>query len=227
MATRAELIYDIKEYLKKYSDDSDIPSRYIMYLYKNKRARNLRQVFNDTKKSFDASMVQSLCMEVEGVSNSVCGIDLPCKIVRTKKALPNLLDLRNRNSLLYVGPSVHIAESFKLITLPQLPYIFDRPYSNGIFSFIDEQGFIYLISKKKSLDFLECLYVKGVFEDPESLSDFKNCCGDCGEETSCFTDDTPYPLQPFLIETIRAEIIKELASREQIPEDKENNADDK
>lgn len=227
MATRNELIYDIKEYFKKYSDDNNMSSRHIMYMYRTKRARNLRQLFSDLKKSFDSSITQSLCVGLEEVNSTLCGDDLGCKVLRSKEPIPKLIDFRNRNSLLSVTPTDIMANPFKQIEDSQLPHIFNRPFSNGIYAYKDNDDYIYILSKSKTINFMDCVYIKGIFEDPEALEDYTNCCGeDCTSSTACFTDDTEYPLQPFLIDTIRLEIIKELAPREPIREEKDNNSDD-
>ena len=180
----------------------------------------------DLTLSFDASIIQSLCIELEVTTTDLCGGALGCKVLRSKSPIPTLLELRNRDTLLYIGPTVITGGSFKLINLTQVPFIFDRSFSNGIFTFLDENGYVYVISKSKSINFLSCITVRGIFEDPEALEGFSKCCGECDEDELCFTDDTEYQLQPYLIEVIRAEIIKEFVTKENIPEDKDNNADD-
>lgn len=226
MATKLELVYDVKEYLKAYSDDVELSDEYILYLYRKKRAKHLRRILNDYTRKFDNIILQTLCMELEMVDENVCGIKFGCKILRTKEALPSLIDLRSRDSLISVGPSNITSEGFKLIKLAEAPFILDKPYSNGIYAFLNTDGHIYLVSNDDAHVLLECIRVTALFEDPEDLSNFKNCCGEeCNDSIdSCFDDDTEYPMQGFLIDEISNEIKKELVSRFNIPEDTDNNS---
>ena len=42
----SKIIYDIKESLKEYTDDSELDNRYIIHLFNIKRAKYLRQQLN-------------------------------------------------------------------------------------------------------------------------------------------------------------------------------------
>ena len=50
MAKFNEIIYDVREAVKQYSDDSELDDRYIKYLYNNKRSKYLRQDLNNYSK---------------------------------------------------------------------------------------------------------------------------------------------------------------------------------
>lgn len=228
MASQNELIYDIKEYLKAYSDDVELSDRHILYMYRKKRAKYLRRLLNDYTRKFDDLIIQSLCMELECVDRATCGLELGCTIVRTVKPLPTLLELRSRDTLLSVGPTMVGGETFKIIKLSEVPYILEKPFSRGIYAFLNTDGHIYLISNNDAHILLECITVTGLFEDPDALADFTNCCkGDCGDDpTPCFSGDEEYPLQSFLIDDISNEIKKELMARMRLTEDPENNATD-
>lgn len=226
MANKLELIYDIKEYLKAYSDDIELSNEYVLYLYRKKRAKHLRRLLNDYTRKFDNIILQSLCVGVEEVDKSVCGFDYGCKIMRSKVPLPSLIDLRSRSSLISVGPSVVASENFKIINSSQAPFILSKKYSSGIYTFLNPDGYLYLISNSDSLKLLECIYVTALFEDPEELETFTNCCGECDNIESCFTDETEYPMQGFLIDEISNEIKKELLVRLNIDEDNVNNSAD-
>lgn len=227
MSSKLELIYDIKDYMKAYSDDTELSNEHIMYLYRKKRAKYLRQLLNDYTRKFDNVILQSFCIGVEEVSKALCSIDVGCTILRTKQPIPTLLDLRSRDSLVGIGPSLIASERFKIIKEEQAPYILDKKYANGIYSFLGSDGYVYFISNDDAHLLLECIYITGLFEDPEELESFTDCCsGDCQDAEPCFTEDSEYPLQGFLVDDISNEIKKELVARLQIPEDKNNNSDD-
>jgi hypothetical protein len=205
MATRKELIYDIKEYLKQYSDDNDYPNRYIEYLWNKKRSKYLRRLLNDLTRKFDEVIQQQFCMDLELV--------------------PDLLEIRSRSGLISVGPTDFTMARFKMISLEEVPNIFHKPFALGIYAFLNTDGHLYIISKKDSHKLLKCVTVIGVFEDPFDVEGFFDCC-DCENPTTCFPDDAEYPIQGFLIDEIRMEIIKELVPREQIQQDERNNSDE-
>jgi hypothetical protein len=46
MATVSEIVYDVREALKLYSDDAEITNSYIKYLYNIKRSKYLRRELN-------------------------------------------------------------------------------------------------------------------------------------------------------------------------------------
>ncbi len=228
MATKLQIIYDVKELLKKYNDDSEYDDRHILYLYNIKRAKFLRQLLDDKTRGFDNILLQSLCLSFEEVDKALCGLEVGCTIMKSTKPLPKLLEVRNRNTLVSIQPSIMLSKPFKVINFTEASYILDRPYSNGIYATVDVDGYIYLISNLEEHKLINCLYINAIFEDPSELESYSNCC-DCEnlQNESCFDNDTDYPAPSFLIDDIRNEIIKLLiTSKEKIKEDKNNNSDD-
>ena len=66
--TLNKLIFDVREYLKQYNNDSDLDDRYITYLYGIKRAKYLRQELNNFQRTTDITSTQTLCLKLEEVS---------------------------------------------------------------------------------------------------------------------------------------------------------------
>lgn len=229
MATKLEVIYDVKELLKKYGDDSEYDDRHILYLYNIKRAKFLRQLLDDKTRRFDNILIQSICLSFEEVDKGLCGLEVGCTIMKSTRPLPQLLQVRNRNTLVSIQPAVMLSKQFKIINFTEASYILDRPYSNGIYVTVDTDGYVYLISNNDEHKLITCLYLTAIFENPSDLEEYPKCC-DCEntlDEESCFEDDSEYPAPSFMIDTIRDEIIKLLlGSKEQIKEDKDNNSDD-
>lgn len=222
MATTLQLVYDIKEYLKKYSDDSDLPNDYILYLYNIKRAKALRRLLNDYTRKFDNVIKQTLCLGIERVDRATCGIS--CEyIMRSIKPIPSLIDLRSRSTLLRVGEDSIGGDDFKIINIEQANKVLLKPFSYGIYAFIDSEGYIYLVSNSSAHMLLECITITAIFETPSDLQEFSSCCDGC-EEEMCFSEDTDYPLQGFLIDEISSEIKSQLAARFNIPEDNNNDS---
>ena len=199
-----KLIYDVREALKEYSDDSELSDSYILYLYDIKRAKYLRQDINNSQRTIDISVVQTLCLELEEVNVNECSVDLGCEtIIRTKRAIPTPLQLHTKSALTRVAPADRVSRPFNLINR-------DKAVTSG----------------GNALKLLECINVTGVFENPLDLIEYQNCCS-CDIPDSCFDiETTDYPIQPHYIDVIKNEIVSELAKLKVIKEDKTNDAVD-
>lgn len=223
--TLDKLVYDIREALKEYSDDSELDNRYIEYLWALKRAKYIRQDLDRFGRNFNTTILQSFCSPLEEVSTQECGLDLTCdKILRTTLPIPTLLQLSTKNSLYRVSPADKLSEKFTVIER-------NRAYSSkdSLFdytkAFLHDDDRLYLFNKS-GVYLMDCISITGVFEDPLELQNYKDCC-DCEDSNVCYDpyNDT-YPISPQMIDPIRSEIIKELAATDVRLEDKQNNAED-
>ena len=223
----SKIIYDIKESLKEYTDYSELDNRYIIHLFNIKRAKYLRQQLNDLQRTIDLSITQTFCEALEEVSINECNLDFVCgKILRTKRKIPQALELHLKPAITAVKPTNITSLPFNFLPKERALYHQFSPFKNSIYSFLNDDGYIYLISENKGLRLIECITVSGIFEDPLELSLFNNCCG-CETPSPCFDiNTTNYPLQPHYIDLIKAEIVTELVYKYRIPEDKTNNSED-
>lgn len=227
MATIAELTYDVREALKKYSDDEEISNRYIQYLYKVKRSKYLRREMNRLQRTADNSALQTFCIPLEEVSASECNVSIECDtILRSTKKIPPTIDLHHKPALVQVKPTNILSKPFNFINKNRVPYASASPFA-GVYAFLDPNGYIYVYSKD-DIALLDCLTITGVFEDPMDLTSFSTCCDCTDQDAVCYDPlTTEYPLQPYLIDVIRVEIINELLNRDQAaPEDKINDAEE-
>jgi hypothetical protein len=223
-----KIIYDVREMLKLYTDDSETSDRYITHLYNIKRAKYLRQDLNNMQRTTDVSVTQTFCLGLEVVSADVCGVTTQCDtILRTKKPIPNPIELHTKVAITSVRPTNRISIPFNFVSKEKALYSGDSPFSKGIFAFLDNDKRIYLLSKTDTLNLIDCVTVTGVFEDPLDLINYSNCC-DCVEpNTVCYDEaTTDYPIQPHYIDLIKNEIVQELIKKLPLPEDQENNAND-
>lgn len=217
-----KIIYDVREGIKAYTDDSNVSDRYITYLYNIKRAKYLRQELNDTRKTTDISVTQTFCLELEHVPVNQCNLDLECNtILRTKKPIPKPLELHTKVALTVVKPTNRIALPFNFVSKEKALYSKFSPYKKSVFAFLDTDMYIYLLSESNTVGMMEAISISGVFEDPLELRSYTSSTG-----TLCFDDaTTDYPLQAHLIDLIKTEIVNELLGKLKVPEDKINNAD--
>lgn len=227
MATLAQLEYDIREALKEYTDDSELDSRYIHYLINIKRAKFLKQRLDQLGRKFNNRILQTFCLGTERVSINECGLDLECDtILRTKRKLPDFLQLTDKDAIERIAPSNRLSKKFNLIPKEKASYLSNAYHPNKIKTYLHNDGYLYFISNDDI--FLECVSITGVFENPLDLIDYSNCC-DCDDQnnTPCIDIDTiEYPLEIELIDIVREDIIRDLLRVKQIPEDKINDSND-
>ena len=228
MAKINEIVYDIREALKEYSDDSNLDDRYIIFLYNVKRSKYIRQDLNDFGKSIDNSILQTFCEPLIEVSSDECDPQLTCDtILRTKNKIPKPIDLHIKPAITTIKPVQKLGLPFNFTTKNRIPYLIGSKFSKGIYAFLDPDGYIYVTSKS-DIFLLECITVTGIFTNPLDLENYGTCCGcDDSNNTPCFNeDDTEYPLPDRYIDLIRGEIINELAGLNNIKEDNTNDAED-
>jgi len=224
------IIFDVRESLKQYTEDGEISNEYIIYLYGIKRSKYLRQELNNYQRTTDISVTQTLCLGLERVSVNECGLDLSCEtILRTKKPIPQPLELHIKSAITSVKPTERISIPFNFVTKQKAIYSSHSPFNRAIFAFLDNDKYIYLISEDETLNLLECITITGVFEDPLDLVNYTNCCNCTTNSIPCFDEMTSnYPLQPHYVDLIKNEIVNELIQKLKIPEDTLNNSvDDK
>lgn len=225
--TIAQLIYDVRESIRQVTDDSNLSDRYIIYLWNLKRSKYLRNDLNNYQKTVDNSILQKLCLELEEVSISECNIEYDCgTIMRTKQKIPTPLELSLKTAITEVKPVTRLVVSFNFVNKERAVYSKYSNFGNAIYAFLDEDEYIYLVSESNAVKLIECVTVTGIFENPLELKNYKNCCK-CEIPTACYDDlTTEYPLQAHHVDNIRAEIVKTLIGTLQLPDDKNNNADE-
>lgn len=227
MAKISELIYDVREGLREFSDDSEFDDRYIIYLYGLKRAKYLRQLMNNYQKTTDNSVLQTFCIPMIEVNANECSVDVDCdKILRSENKIPKPLDLHTKPAITKIKPTNITSVPFNFVSKDRIPYISDATFKDAMYAFLDPNGYIYVYSTKDTR-LMDCLTVTGVFEDPMEMKNYYNCCNCSDTATVCYDEDTTdYPLQAHLIDIIRDEIIREGMRTKSIPEDKINDGTD-
>jgi len=228
MAKLNEMSYDIRESIKAFSDDTETDDRYLHYLINTKRAKYLRQDLNNFQKTTDLSIQQTFCLGLEEVSANECGVDLDCdKITRTKKPLPKAIELHTKSAITKVKPTNKVSRPFNFITREKAVHVQDAVFGKSIYAFLDVDNYIYFLSDSSDYKLIDCISISGVFENPQDLINYTNCCN-CEEDliTSCYSEDTEYPLQPHYVDLIKSEIVNDLLKLKNVPEDKINDAND-
>lgn len=223
----SKIVYDTREALKIYADDSEISDALIIHRYNLKRATLLRQDLNNFQRTTDNSVTQTLCLGLEDVSANQCGLTIECDtIYRTKRPLPQPLELHTKVAITNVRSTNRISIPFNFTSKEKAIYSKHSPFNNAVYCFLDNDRYLYLLSERPEMKMLECLTITGVFEDPLELTTYSNCC-DCVDPNPCYDSDTTnYPIQPHYIDVIRDMIVKEFVAELQLKEDKDNDAND-
>lgn len=221
MSTLNEISYRILNKLEvSISDDSDIDLREIESEVDKKRALYLRQELNKNR-SIDENVKQDLgCVELELADRAdCCDITVDCSILRTKYELPKPIELNFGNPL-WVGPVDKLNFPFSLVTYEAAKYVGNGRFnSNMKFAFWLNRR-IYLISKNDAHKLLSHINVRGVFEKPSEAAIFTNCA--TGQ--SCYTKDTQYPVNEWMLNLIESEVYNEFLSKLKNPIDNSNDA---
>jgi hypothetical protein len=222
MATRLELIYNVKELMKDHTDDSLMSDRHILFLHDLFRARLLRQLYSDRSKGLDDSAMQDICLEMQLVDKGLCGITTPCTVARSVKRLPELLSLKGRNALVKVAPAVVGAKPFEIIQEGEVNSTIEDKYSYTS-AFISD-GYVYMVEKTPAAKLIKCISITGIFDTPNELEEHYNCCGCSDKQTPCVTDETQYPAPGHMLSDISESVLQSFLRTIQVPRDEDNDS---
>lgn len=222
--TATEIIYAIREKLKAYTDDSRYTDSYLYYLINLKRSLFIRREYNQLQRTIDTEVLQSICMELEEVADSVCpecytGCS-ECTIMRTKLVLPKTIELHNRNTITKIGTVGAYDRPYNFVTMDRMPYVGHSKYENNfVFGALYPDGHLYFKSNSSTLRSIEYISVTALFENPDDVSAFE-CNG-----SVCYNSvDYRFPIKAWMTDIIINEIVSELANLKQLQEDTNNNA---
>jgi hypothetical protein len=223
MATLREIIYDIREVLKQYSDDSNISNEYLQYLVHYTRALLLSQRFSSRSTILPQKNKQQFYLEMEDLpvdDNPFCVTGN--KILRTKLAIPRPLEAFNIKSNIKINSGSYNDTYFNLVLPERFPYCGSSKWTrNQIFCTIGTDFKLYFKSQNPKHFLIEDVKLSMVCENPE----------DAYPQTVEYSSaidfiDTEYPLEIDMITQIVEIIIKRLGIMLQTKEDKSNNSDD-
>jgi len=221
--TLNKIIYDVKESIRQYVDDSTIDDRYILYLINNKRSKYIRQDLNNYNKSPDDSIKQSVCLTLQKTTANECGLELDCDIIyRSMDPIPTPIDLHTKPAITRIAPVNIISKPFTFTTRERASNHMESRFNNIPAAFLHTDSHVYIVGADNALRLLNKINVTGVFEDPMELAKYKNKDGD-----PCFDEDNyNYPIQPRYLDVITTEIAQQLIGSKTIPTDNTNDSKD-
>lgn len=225
MLPLVDLHSQLDEALNINNSDSIFATLYYTDLINEQRSLFIRNEYNK-KREIDPNIQQSFCEDLELVDPYNCpcvNIPLGCKILRTKRRIPNTIEFHHSKAITSVGPIVITSKRFSFINYDRVPYIGEgRTTKKTVYSFLYD-NYIYVISKDSfALALLKKITIRGVFEDPTAVAEFLNC----SENNICWTPNDPYPLNQWMWAYVKGQVMQQLLQKRQIPQEDNNNAQD-
>lgn len=222
MASLRDLVFEIFELFKgQITDDEVLDPRFISRNIHTQRALYLRNEFNKNR-TIDSRVIQDLgCVELETIDQSECAelcssLEIGCSIKRTKLTIPQTIERHNDTTIIRVAPVGRMNISFSFVPYQRAIFSgYGRFNKNRIFGFLWNEH-VYIISNNNSTAFrgLKYINVQGVFEDPSLVSSFTTCTG-----TSCYSDENDYPLNDWMWNYIKIEVLKMIGIKLSAPTD--------
>lgn len=214
-----EIVYDIIEALKQYSDDSDISEEYVKYLVHTTRAMLIQQRYSDR-----SNIIPNKIKQVFDLSLTLAD-DNPFNAVRqvlvSTEAIQKPIEPYNLRSGIRISSGDYADTYFNLVSNERFPYVGSKWVKNQIYVTIGTDYKLYFKSELPSITLLENVRISIICENPEEAYPYSTVYN-----SNIDFMDMEYPMEDFLIVQMNDIIIKKLANMLQVPEDKTNNDDD-
>jgi len=209
---------ELDEFLQISGVNDTVSTRLYTDLINTQRALALTNQYNQKTRTISSQIIQDLgCVEMECVdASSCCGnlIPIDCKILRSKKEIPKVIEFYNSDAITRVGPIKITSKPFSYIPLKRVPTVGNgRTNKDTIYAFYYNNR-IYLYSKNPNYLVIENINVQGVFEDPTEVANFTTC-----EGKPCWTPEDKYPMMQKTWAYIRPIIENDLRKKYGIPID--------
>ena len=224
MLTLEDLQAQIDESLAINSIESSYSYDFYTDLINEQRSLWLRNEYNKNRR-IDPYVLQNLnCLELELVNPIDCCITVPdaCKVLRTKKKIPNTIELYFKKGIAAVGPADITKPRFVVIDYSRVPFTgHGRTTRTAIYTFLYDE-YMYVISRDPNVKNIKYMTLRGIFEDPTSLLNYV----DCADGTTCWSTSKPYPINQWLWTYIKPIILQQLMQKSVAPFDDMNDAQD-
>tara|TARA_R110001583_G_scaffold26456_2_gene95173 strand:+ start:4510 stop:5205 length:696 start_codon:yes stop_codon:yes gene_type:complete len=199
--TLTEIAYNLLNLVRggRSNHDDHISLDQIKFNIKHYRAMFIRRDFS--KNGFVSRHIeQDLgCVEVVPVDASkCCALPAHCTVYRTCKPIPKTIRFNFQEAISYVGDvtgygTIPMVNSNTIQWLPYDKYTKDKMKSYMI------DDFLYIYNAEG----LEVVNIRGVFEDPEHVSEFDDCDGD-----GCYDEDVhEFPISMDMLSLINQGIL--------------------
>lgn len=221
MATLNHIVYDLRELIKAYSDDSNYSNEWFEYQINIARALLLEQKFSSRQYVIPNKIRQVFNMELEIAESNdfVSGIST---VLRTKDKIQYPLEPFNFKNNIRVGSSDYSDIYFSHISNERFPYVGSNKWvQNMIYYTLGTDFKLYFTSSNPSVKLVENIRLSMVCSNPQEAYPFT-----LDYDPDIDFVNTEYPLEDNMITLVTDMIFKKITNSINIPEDKENDATD-
>lgn len=215
-----EAIYSVRKGIKQYTDDTSITNRSILFEIDLGRAEYYDALTNSNRlKNVPEQAKQTICLTLEEISNAQCGCTTTdCTILRSVKEVPKVLGSKPR-----ISSAEFDSVSFNSVSWDRFIYSGHSKYNkDSVFASLRSDDYVYIKSKNPLHKVMNCIYLTGLFAQPDDASEFQNENG-----TNCYDKSTSeYPMDMSGFSKVREMVIKKFLRELRVPEDVINNAHD-
>lgn len=225
--TLNQLVHELRGIIRRENlyDDDRLDGRLLKHWIHNQRALWIRNEMNKPR-SVDEQIIQTLgCVSLEVADRSSCpSFTTGYSVLQTSVDIPKTIELNNGDGIIEIGPIDKLARPFSYINISRARFAGNGKWNKKII-FAFRYGLRILVIAKDMesgsfLKYMRYLKIRGVFENPEDVATFTHIDG-----TACYTTDDDYPMNRWMWNYIRAEIIKaNFDLLVQAPTDKANDA---
>ena len=186
--TLDEIAYNLLNLVRggRSNHDEHISLDQIKFNIKHYRAMFIRRDY--AKSGFTSRHIeQDLgCVRLKPVDASkCCNLITDCPVYRTEKKLPKTIRYNFEEAITYVGDITGIG-TIPMVNSNTIQWLSYDKYTKGKMKAYMIDHFLYVYNA----DGLETINVRGVFEDPQDVSDFNEC-----ENGGCYDDSkTDFPI---------------------------------
>lgn len=218
--TLREIIFDIKEIIQSYSDDSSVSEEHLAFIINNKRNLLLRQFLSNLKKPMPKEAMQLICLNLEDDPN--CTEDR--KLLRSTIKVPATMQSTGRSNIVKAFSSdISLSKYLNVVDYHRFPFVgSERFNTRQIYITVDPDSYLKVYNPKNLHLFMEEIQIEGIFENPEEAYDLS--CNASANDCDFF--DAQYPIESSLIDPIKSQILNEFTLKLQVPQDTTNDGED-
>jgi hypothetical protein len=224
--TLNEIIYELRLTIRaqKLYDDDQLDNRLLKQWVNNQRALWIRNEINKNH-SVDDQILQKVCMELEVADRSDCPIrDTEFSVLQSTQQIPKTIELYHEDGIIRVAPVDQMAYKYSYVPIERAQFGGNGRFNRKIIFAFRYNNYLYLHSQIASnyARFIKYIMVYGLFENPETLASFTHVSGQ-----PCYSDDQDYPLNNWMWNYMKGEILKaEFEVLIQAPTDEVNDSRD-
>lgn len=228
MATLNEILYEVRGLLRnnRLSDDDRLDNRQIEKWVVTQRALWVKNLLGKSARPPHA-IVQDLGCVATALADPAecCDFDTNCKVMRTSVEIPRTIEISGFDGITRVGSVDKFQTEYLYVDYERSHWAGGGYFNSRAIIATRLNDYIYIISRSPSdyFKYLSHINIRGVFEDPRTVSAFTRCTGE-----ACFSPDTEYPIPEALWVFMKGQIVESnFGILTSVLSDKTNDADSK